>query len=50
MKIDKSETERRILDALKDEPGWSLVRINWKKGCKIHLRNGFGRLKVIQLR
>jgi hypothetical protein len=47
--VDKGKTERRILEALKNEPGWRLVRINWKKGCKLHLRNGFGRLKIVQL-
>jgi hypothetical protein len=47
-KIAKGETERRIVAAL--EPGWRLIGINWKKGGKIRVVNGFGNIKVISLR
>lgn len=40
-------TEQVILDAL--PPRHRLVRINWKKGGKIHVADGFGRIRIISL-
>jgi hypothetical protein len=47
-RVDKGTTEQRIIAAL--PPGFRLVRINWKKGGKIHVVDGFGRKKIISLR
>jgi hypothetical protein len=47
-KVAKGITEQRILAAL--PPGHRLIRINWKKGGKIHVADGFGRVTIISLR
>ena len=46
-RIAKGETERRIIEAL--PPGHRLVRINWKKGIKLHIVDGFGKRSIINL-
>jgi hypothetical protein len=46
-KIAKGETERRIIAAL--PPRHRLVRINWKKGIKLHIVDGFGKRSIITL-
>lgn len=44
-KVAKIGTEQRIVNSL--PPGWTLVHINWKKGGKVHIMDGFGRIKII---
>jgi hypothetical protein len=46
-KVAKKLTEQRILEAMPE--GHRLIRINWKKGGKIHVADGFGRVTVISL-
>ena len=46
-RVAKGVTEQRIIAAM--PPGHRLIHINWKKGGKIHVVDGFGRLKIISL-
>jgi hypothetical protein len=45
-RVSKHITEQNIIAAL--PPKHRLVRVNWKKR-KIHIADGFGRIKVISL-
>jgi hypothetical protein len=45
-KIAKGATRKRIIEAL--QPGWHLVRVNWKKR-NVHVADLHGRVKVIPL-
>ena len=45
-KVAKQVTEQRIIAAL--EPGWRLVRVNWKK-MKVHVADLHGRKQVLSL-
>jgi hypothetical protein len=44
-RVSKERTKQNIIDAL--PPGWKLIRINWKKGIKIHVADPHGRKRVI---
>ncbi|MEK7994727.1 MAG: hypothetical protein AAB403_13060 [Planctomycetota bacterium] len=46
-KVAKRITEDRIIAAM--PPGHRLVHINWKKGGKIHVVDGFGKRTIISL-
>jgi hypothetical protein len=46
-RVAKQVTEDRIMAAL--PPGYRLVRVNWKKGDKIHAVDGFGNKKIFTL-
>jgi hypothetical protein len=45
-KVAKEATRKRIIEAL--QPGWRLVRVNWKK-LTVHVADLHGRVKVIPL-
>jgi len=44
-RVSKERTKQNIIAAL--PPGWKLLRINWKKGIKIHVTDPHGRKHVI---
>jgi hypothetical protein len=44
-RVSKSAPSRNIIDALPE--GWRRIRINWKKGVKIHVAAQHGRVKVL---
>lgn len=43
-RVSKELTTQNIIDAL--PPGWKLLRVNWKKGIKVHVADPHGRIHV----